>query len=207
MASFAKYQPPSEPPGDVVAEIAHSAAFRPALVRFFRRKVREVDDVEDLVQDVFVRIAGRHGEAVANMGGYVFQTAATVVADRYRRRSARRADDHVPFDCELHSGTDFDAGRVMESRQALRIVEAALMDLPERTRAIFLMRRLEGQNYKDIAVAFGISVSAVEKHMTRAAEKLAPARHAATDFQKPSLPPTLLKPMSDRMPGAKRAQG
>ncbi len=155
------------------------AAFRPALLRFFRRKLRDAADVEDLVQDVFVRLAVRQGGEVENIGGYVFRTAASVVADRHRRRSVRHADDHVPFDCERHCGTDFDPARIVESRETLRIVEAALQALPERTRTIFLMRRLEGQNYRDIAARFGISVSAVEKHMVRADVKLAPALDCA----------------------------
>ncbi|UAJ12459.1 RNA polymerase sigma factor [Glacieibacterium megasporae] len=146
--------------------------YRPALIRFFRRKMRDVNDVEDLVQEVFVRIAVRQGSAVENLGGYIFQTAASVLADRHRRRTVRHADDQVPFDTERHSGSDFDAGRVAESRETLRAVASALMTLPERTRTIFVLRRLDGQNYKDIAVHFGISVSAVEKHMVRAVNHL-----------------------------------
>ena len=149
-----------------------AVAFRSALMRFFRRKLRDVNDVEDLVQEVFLRVATRQGDEIENLGGYVFQTAASVLADRHRRRTVRHADDQVPFDSERHSGTDFDAGRVMENREALRAVAAALLILPERTRAIFVLRRLEGQSYKDIAVQFGISVSAVEKHMVRAVQHL-----------------------------------
>ncbi len=149
-----------------------AVAFRPALVRFFRRKLRDINDVEDLVQEVFVRIAARQGGEVENLGGYVFQTAGSVLADRHRRRVVRHADNQVPFDAERDGGTDFDAGRVAENREALRAVAAALMILPERTRSIFVLRRLEGQNYKDIAVQFGISVSAVEKHMVRAVQHL-----------------------------------
>ncbi|QYE33410.1 MULTISPECIES: RNA polymerase sigma factor [Sphingosinicellaceae] len=149
-----------------------AVVYRPALVRFFRRKMRDVNDVEDLVQEVFVRIAARQGGEVDNLGGYVFQTAASVLADRHRRRTVRHADDQVPFDTERHSSSDFDAGRVAESRETLRAVVAALMNLPERTRTIFVLRRLEGQNYKDIAVQFGISVSAVEKQMVRAVNHL-----------------------------------
>lgn len=48
-----------------------------------------------------------------------------------------------------------------------------LQALPERTRVIFILRRLEGLKYQDIANRFGISVSAVEKHMERAVAQLA----------------------------------
>lgn len=148
------------------------ATFRPALERYFRCKLRNASDVEDFVQEVFVRITARRGGDVENLGGYVFQTAASVLADGHRRRTVRHADAQVPFDSDRHSGTDFDAGRIVESREALRAVAAALTSLPERTRTIFLMRRLDGHAYKDIASNFGISVSAVEKRMMSAVAQL-----------------------------------
>ena len=146
--------------------------FRPALARYFRRRLRNASDVDDFVQEVFVRIAARRGGAVDNVGGYVFQTAASVLADGHRRRTVRHADAQVPFDSDRHSEADFDAGRIVEGREALRTVASALTTLPETTRTIFLMRRLDGQTYKDIASNFGISVSAVEKRMVRAVAQL-----------------------------------
>lgn len=155
------------------ASMLDTAAYRPALILYFRRKTRDQNEIEDLVQDVFLRIAARRSiVGIENVGGYVFQTAASVLADRHRRRTVRHADAHVEFDTERHSNTDFDAARILESRQSLQMVVAALQTLPERTRDIFVLRRLEGQAYRDIASKFGISVSAVEKHMVRAVQHL-----------------------------------
>ncbi|HCL3426564.1 TPA: RNA polymerase sigma factor [Pseudomonas aeruginosa] len=50
----------------------------------------------------------------------------------------------------------------------LRRVEAALRGLPERTRRIFLLNRIHGRTYAEIAQAMQLSQSAVEKHMMRA---------------------------------------
>lgn len=164
----AEPQAPSPPP-DV-------ASYRPALLLYFRRKTRDQNEIDDLVQDVFLRIAARRGaEPVENLAGYVFQTAASVLADRHRRRTVRHADAHVEFDTERHSSSDFDAARILESRQALQAAVRALQALPERTRDIFVLRRLEGHAYRDIATQFGISVSAVEKHMVRAVQHLVSA--------------------------------
>jgi len=41
-----------------------------------------------------------------------------------------------------------------------------------RTRTIFILHRLEGRRYRDVAAQLGISVSAVEKHMVRAVQHL-----------------------------------
>jgi RNA polymerase sigma-70 factor (ECF subfamily) len=63
---------------------------------------------------------------------------------------------------------DFSPERVLLGKEALVRATAVLLELPERTRMVFVMRRLEGMRYLDIAARLGISVSAVEKHMTRA---------------------------------------
>jgi RNA polymerase sigma-70 factor (ECF subfamily) len=46
------------------------------------------------------------------------------------------------------------------------------MELPARTRDVFVLRRLEGLPYNEIAKRLGLSVSAVEKHMLRATRHL-----------------------------------
>ena len=164
----------SDPVRGASTAVPEIAAYRPALVQYFRRKTRAQSEIEDLVQDVFLRIAARRsGEVVDNVAAYVFQTAASVLADRHRRRTVRHADDHVEFDSDRHGSLDFDASRILEARQSLRTAVAALQMLPERTRTIFVMRRLEGHAYRDIANHLGISVSAVEKHMVRAVQHLA----------------------------------
>jgi RNA polymerase sigma-70 factor (ECF subfamily) len=143
------------------------------LTRFFRRRVRNSAEVEDMVQDVFARMVARNStEPVEHLGGYVHKTAASVLADRARRRSSHGADLHVPFDAELHGGQEIDPERILGGTQELRVATAALLSLPERTRTVFILRRLEGQQYRDIAAHLGISVSAVEKHMLRAIEHL-----------------------------------
>lgn len=162
------------------ALLRDAAQFRSALLHYFRRKTANPNEIEDLVQEVYLRIAARKSaEPVNNLGGYIFQTAASVAADRHRRQTVRHAEDHVPFDNQAHADADFDAAHILEKRQSLHMALAVLQALPERTRAIFAMRRLEGQPYRDIATEFGISVSAVEKHMMRATDRLLAAMREA----------------------------
>jgi RNA polymerase sigma-70 factor (ECF subfamily) len=144
------------------------------LVRWFARRVREQADVEDMVQDVFARIAARDStEPVEHLGGYVLKTAWTVMADRARRRASHMAALHVPLNAELHGDEEIDPERVLTGKEDLRAATAALLSLPERTRTVFILCRLEGCRHKEIARRLGISVSAVEKHMVRAIQHLA----------------------------------
>jgi RNA polymerase sigma-70 factor (ECF subfamily) len=143
------------------------------LTRFFGRRVRNPADVEDLVQDVFVRIASRDStDTIEHLDGYVLRTATNVLADRARRRSARRSELHVAFDPDLHGEADLDPSRILSGKEELNDAITALLSLPERTRSVFLLKRLEGHKVQDIASRLGISVSAVEKHLVRAVRHL-----------------------------------
>ena len=149
------------------------------LTGYFRRRIRNEAEVEDLVQDVFARIAARDSpEPVENLGGYVIRTAASVLADWGRRRGTRRADLHVAFDSDLHADEEIDPERVLSGKEELHAATVALLSLPERTRTVFVLRRLEGYRHRDIAEHLGISVSAVEKHMVKA------IRHLSIEMEK-----------------------
>jgi RNA polymerase sigma-70 factor (ECF subfamily) len=148
---------------------AEAEPLRLTLGRYFRRRVTDEAEVDDLVQEVFTRLVTRaRGGPVKNIGGYVFQIAASVLADRHRRRSARHAQAHVTFNPEWHAGQDVDPLQILSAKQELRAALAALLSLPERTRTIFLLVRIDGCRQGDIAQQLGISVSAVEKHLARA---------------------------------------
>lgn len=152
---------------------------RRALVRYFLRRLRDASDVDDLVQEVFARTVARDSSTpIGHLGKYLHQTAASVLADYGRRRSARRSDAHVPFDPDLHGETDFDPERIVAGRQDLAAATAALLSLPERTRTIFILRRVDGVPARDVATQLGVSVSAVEKHMVRAVRHLGSAMGA-----------------------------
>ena len=143
------------------------------LTRYFRRRVQNSAEIEDLVQDVFARMVARDSpDPVEHLNGYVLKTASSVLADRARHRSSRAAGLHVAFDSELHGDDEIDPERVLGGKQELHAATKALLSLPERTRTVFILRRLEGRRFREIAAQLGISVSAVEKHMVRAIHHL-----------------------------------
>lgn len=149
------------------------AEFRPALVRYFSRRVQAAHEVEDLVHDVLVRLVrNRRFADQEGVRGYVFETANSVLVDHIRRRNTAGAQGRVTFDAEIHEGEDFGPERVIQGKQELLLATAILMELPERTRTVFILRRMEGMRFADIAARLGISVSAVEKHMQRAMARL-----------------------------------
>jgi len=163
-------------PVDHRALVSLNLAFREPLLRFFQKRVRDTLETEDLVQEVFERLL-RRGDVgeVRNWKSYAFETAVNVLRDRSRRRRTRCAETHQPFDSERHGGIDVSPERIVLVREHLRATGNALAQLPDRTRSIFLLHRLGGLRHGEIAAQFGISVSAVEKHMGRASAHLANA--------------------------------
>jgi RNA polymerase sigma factor (sigma-70 family) len=156
------------------AKLADEAgSVRGWLTRYFRRRVQNIAEIEDMVQDVFARIVARDStEPVDQLGGYVMKTASSVFTDWVRRRSTHAASRHVDFEPELHAEEAADPERIVGGKEELQAVTRVLLQLPERTRTVFILRRLEGQRFQEIAAHLGISVSAVEKHMVRAVHQL-----------------------------------
>jgi RNA polymerase sigma-70 factor (ECF subfamily) len=152
---------------------ALNAEFRVSLIRYFSRRMPGGDS-DDMVQDVFLRLSQRGNlQQIEQLGGYVFQTASSVLRDRLRKRRYRSEDAHCSFDPEQHGDVDFSPERVLLGKERLERAEAILRELPERTRVIFVLRRIENMRYSEIAAQLGVSVSAVEKHMLRAVRALA----------------------------------
>ncbi|WP_235535210.1 RNA polymerase sigma factor [Sphingomonas sp. Leaf339] len=146
-----------------------------AIRRFFLKRA-PVADVDDLVQDVAMRMHTRRADdPIANVEGYLFQTAHSVLADRGRRDSTRCRSSHDSLEEFHHPVEDRSPERVLEGKEQWSMLLAAMEDLPARTREAFVLHRFEEMQYAAIAGHMGISVSAVEKHIMRAIRRLADA--------------------------------
>lgn len=152
--------------------------FRAPLLAYFLRRVHDRSEAEDLTQEVFARLA-RQSEQPEAVQAYVFVTAANLLKDRARvqithRTRAHRSLDDVVVDANSAVGLveGRDPERVLAGKDTLREFVSALEALSERTRDIFILSRIEHMQQRDIAKLFGISVSAVEKHVMKALNHL-----------------------------------
>jgi RNA polymerase sigma factor (sigma-70 family) len=152
-------------------------ALRGPLARYFRRKIEDPAEVDDLVQDTFMRVIQRGDLGrLEYFTGYVFQAAESVLKDRGRRRRRRQSDRHVPFEADRHGGVAPSPENQLGARETIRATSLVLMELAEVTRAVFVLRRLEGQSFAEISRRLGIPLSTAEKHMQKAVRKLWAAR-------------------------------
>ena len=143
-------------------------AYAGALRSYFRKRCHPAD-VEDLVQEVLLRMHSRRAEtAIENFGGYIFTVAAHVLAARRKTSGLCHPD--------LVDGIDaITPERILLARRDVDRVVQAIQDLSPRTRDVFVAHRFEDMTYAAIGRRFGISVSAVEKHIMLALRKLSSA--------------------------------
>jgi RNA polymerase sigma-70 factor (ECF subfamily) len=141
---------------------------------FFAKRVRNQADVDDLVQAVFVQLMQRgRGQPIEHVHQYIFRVAANVLRDQHRRSQARRQDVHESYDESEHAvRSDLSPERVLLGREAVERMAAALEELPERTRDIFILRGIRLCKYEDIAEMLGLSKHTVLKHMSKAMKHL-----------------------------------
>jgi RNA polymerase sigma-70 factor (ECF subfamily) len=147
--------------------------FRAPLLSFFRKRSADTQDAEDLVQELFCRLASRQYElTLEHPEAYIFQMAANLLRDRARRSATRSAATRELSEQAKSRCEEISPERVLQGVQRVALVRQALAELPERTRAIFLLHRFEELKYAEIAQRIGVSSSLVEKHMMDALKHL-----------------------------------
>ena len=133
-------------------------------------KTGDMDLADDVVQDTFLKFWEKRREIRPGTARALLYTIAgnlTVnrmehqkVVFQFANRFMQHPVAHAPdFELELK---EFD-----------RRLQLALAGLPEINRVVFLMNRIDGMTYKEIAETIGVTVKAVEKRMKKALDYLA----------------------------------
>lgn len=142
--------------------------WRPALMSFFLRRVRNHAEAEDLTQEVFARLLMSCERPASSPDAYVFQVAVNLLRDGARRNKVRAEYLHAASALAEQNVELIDPSDVVGARDALAAFIGGLDALPERTRSIFILYRIENLDLETIASSFGISKSAVKKQVMKA---------------------------------------
>ncbi len=163
------------------------AAHRPQLVRFFTGRTGSVAEAEDVVQEIWLHIAEPVAGPIANPVAYLHRIGMNIVLDRVRAngRRARRDSGYVEATTTITATATagMAAGReaiddapsafdAVAGRQRIAQLAAALAGPPEGAMRVFRRHKIDGLSHADIAAEFGISRSAVEKHIAVALRHL-----------------------------------
>ncbi len=140
-----------------------------AIRRFIGRYCSSAQDVEDFTQETFLKgFAAEMRTEIRDPKAFLFQIAKhTALADfrKNKRSPTDRLEDFGGAELILDEGQS-SAIDELDGRKKLAVFAKAVAHLPPKCRKAFLMRRMDGLPYKQIANRLNISVSAVEKHVT-----------------------------------------
>ncbi|MEJ1963586.1 MAG: RNA polymerase sigma factor [Gammaproteobacteria bacterium] len=137
------------------------------LRRFLTSRVRNVADVQDIIQEVFLRMLRiPNREAIRSPEAYLFTVALHVAQQHAMRESARPPSVELgEFLRELQGTSDNDpALRANAEQQFVRAIES----LSPRARAVFILHRQHGLTLAQISQELGISFPMAKKYLVQA---------------------------------------
>lgn len=136
---------------------------------YLTTRLRDSDTAADLVQETFLRFAEqRSTEAVLHDRAYLFQTARNLAIDHFRQEQRRRTTPTPQEDLVLIAEDGPGQEETVAARQRLDHLQTLIDELPDLTRRIFVLNRLEGMTHAEVARHLGISESSVQKHLAKA---------------------------------------
>ena len=139
----------------------------PRLRSFIRKRVMDIGDAEDVLQDVFYELTEtyRMMKPVEQVTAWLYRVARNRITDLFRRKKAVSLNAAVNDAEGAQSLEDLlpspDAGpdAVYARNVLLEALDDALQELPEEQREVFVAHELLGRSFKEIAVETGVSVN------------------------------------------------
>ncbi|MBI5464381.1 MAG: sigma-70 family RNA polymerase sigma factor [Ignavibacteriales bacterium] len=158
----------------------HEQAFNEIVLRYqeriywlAKRFVNDRDDADEITQEVFVKayesLKGFRGES--NLFTWLYRIAVNISLNHLRKQRVRdffRIDDS--FDHLAVDDDSPDAGLERDENQ--KLIEEAVKLLPEKQKAVFLLRYHDELSYEEIAKLLGTSVGGLKANYFHAVKKI-----------------------------------
>jgi RNA polymerase sigma-70 factor, ECF subfamily len=153
------------------------------LINFVYRSTGDRERSEDLVQETFIRVY-RHihrFDQTKKFSTWVYTIASNLAKNELRNRSRnplilfqaiRRTWDAEQRPLEWEDNT-YRPDDLFRKRHLRRMVEAAVAQLPEHHRTVFVLREMEGKTYDEIAEITGCNLGTVKSRLNRARNNFA----------------------------------
>lgn len=150
----------------------HVRPHEPMLRGWLRSKFATETDIDDVVQDAYVRLfRAREGGELASPKAYLFAVARNVALDRLRHRRVLRAEPLAETEAlsVLEEGEGIP--ETIAHNQELEILTEAIQSLPDRCRQIFTLRKVYGLSQAEIAAKMRLSENTVSAQLTIGVKK------------------------------------
>ena len=138
------------------------------LFLYIRRRVEDEGDAEDILQDVFYELteAYRLMKPIEQVGAWLYRVARNRIVDRFRKKKpeplgdVRRGEgDEALLLEDLLPSPDAGPEAVYTRTVLLEELDAALEELPEEQRDVFMAHEMDGRSFKQLADETGLSIN------------------------------------------------
>lgn len=147
-----------------------------SLTRYLTERRHKTRDVEDLRNEIYIRVLESAQSArPASPRAFLFTTARNLLVDRLRHERVVPIDRLEDLELTQVLVDEISAERQASGRQQLQRLARLFDRLPRRCREVLWMRKIEGLPQKVVATRLGLSDATVEKHLYRALKTLTDA--------------------------------
>jgi RNA polymerase sigma factor (sigma-70 family) len=141
---------------------------RAALNRYLRKFTSGAEDIEDLVQETYLRVyALPDYRAVDSPKALLFRIAHNLAVERARRQKTQATDSMADFELLNVSTTEAPADQQIDARRRFESFCAAVDLLPPVCRRVFVLRKVYRLSHTEITAVLGVSQSTIEKHVAK----------------------------------------
>lgn len=180
--------------GDAAAFEVILRRYERPLFNFILRSVRDPQGAAELLQEVFLKVIENSSnfQGTSKFSTWLYALARNLCIDNSRKMVFRR---HASLDTPARSedaegatwldrieGRERGADREVIGQDLQVRIAAAIDELPEEQREVFLMRELQNMAFKDIAEVIGVPENTVKSRMRYALERLQRALAEYEDY-------------------------
>lgn len=139
------------------------------LRRFLRSRVRNAADIPDIIQEVFLRLLRvPNHETIRAPEAYIFTVAHHVAQQHSLQSTPHSASAELgEVLSELRAVTAADPALEVIAEQCVEVLDRALLQLPAKARATFLLYRRDGKSTAEISQELGISRPMAKKYLVK----------------------------------------
>lgn len=139
-----------------------------ALRSYLRRSFPAVRDVDDVVQESYLRVwTARAGQPIRCARAFLFKVARHVALDLVRRHRASPIAEVRDFDALSVVEDKPNAADALSTAEKIQLIAEAIAALPPRCREIIVRRKLQGVSQREVAAQLGLSEKTVEVQVAR----------------------------------------
>ena len=143
------------------------------LKSYLRRSFPSVRDVDDVVQESYLRVWKRNlAQPIVSAKSFLFQVARRLALNTVRHDCASPIDERVTETGSSRVLEEKDLRETVCTRQEVLLLLDAIESLPRRCREIVLLRKIEGYSQRQIAETLGLSEQTVQVQACRGLKRL-----------------------------------